>query len=177
MASAKTSSRDPSIRTSIHVFKPTLKQGFRPILQKTTREQGIQAHLRRRRRPDGARTCPVPPERSDADSRFRDDDILTLARWACIIEDHYRREQRQAHAHGYGMGQGRDKRENCSSSRRGRKRSNRAATAMSLESYRLKRNGAGSRQRAQCRREDRAGPVHVIKSAHTSANSRRAKFW
>ena len=35
-----------------YVFKPTLKQGFRPILQKRARHQGIQAGLRRRRRQD-----------------------------------------------------------------------------------------------------------------------------
>ena len=34
------------------VFKPTLREGFRPILQKDW-EQGVQAHLRRRRRQDG----------------------------------------------------------------------------------------------------------------------------
>ena len=49
-----------------YVFKPTLKQGFRPILQKTGRHQGIQADLRRRRRQDDARTSRCRPRTATA---------------------------------------------------------------------------------------------------------------
>jgi pyruvate,water dikinase len=70
-----------------YVFKPTLKKGFRPILQKTigSKEFKLIYDI------GGAKmvkNVPVPP--GDR-SRFAisDDDILTLARWACAIEDHY----------------------------------------------------------------------------------------
>jgi pyruvate,water dikinase len=70
-----------------YVFKPTLKNGFRPILQKTigSKEFKLIYDL------GGAKmvkNVPVPPGDRN---RFAisDDDILTLARWACAIEDHY----------------------------------------------------------------------------------------
>lgn len=70
-----------------YVFKPTLRQGFRPILQRKAGakefklvydEGGSRA----------TRSVPVPP----TDRRrfvLGDDEILTLARWACAVEDHY----------------------------------------------------------------------------------------
>jgi pyruvate,water dikinase len=70
-----------------YVFKPTLRQGFRPILQR--RLGGKESKLVYDE--EGSkltRTVPVPP----ADrQRFAiaDDDVLQLARWACIIEEHY----------------------------------------------------------------------------------------
>lgn len=69
------------------VFKTTLKQGFRPIVQKIlgTKEFKLIYDLGGGKR---VKNVPVPPcERG----RFAisDDDILTLSRWACIIEDHY----------------------------------------------------------------------------------------
>jgi len=69
------------------VFKPTLKQGFRPILQKRlgTKEFKLVYDVGGSRM---TRNIPVPQEER---GRFAvsDDDILTLARWACVIEDHY----------------------------------------------------------------------------------------
>jgi pyruvate,water dikinase len=70
-----------------YVFKPTLREGFRPILQKKIgtkefklvyEEGGI--------RP--VRSEPVPARERD---RFvlTDDEILTLARWAVVVEGHY----------------------------------------------------------------------------------------
>jgi pyruvate,water dikinase len=70
-----------------YVFKPTLRQGFRPVLQKRLGSKEFQLiydvgggrHIR---------SVPVP-----AASRRRyvltDDEILTLARWACVVEEHY----------------------------------------------------------------------------------------
>ena len=58
-----------------YVFKPTLKTGRRPILQKTARHQGVQAGLRRRRRQDGQER----PRRTRGPrraSRITDDEIL-----------------------------------------------------------------------------------------------------
>ncbi len=70
-----------------YVFKPTLKQGFRPILQKMlgTKEFKLVYDVGGGKM---VKNLPVSPEDR---SRFAvtDDEILTLARWACTIEDHY----------------------------------------------------------------------------------------
>jgi pyruvate, water dikinase len=70
-----------------YVFKPTLRQGFRPILQKRigTKEFKL-VYEEGGTRP--VRSVPVPPAER---RRFvlGDDDILTLARWACAVEEHY----------------------------------------------------------------------------------------
>jgi pyruvate,water dikinase len=69
------------------VFKPTLRQGFRPILQKRlgskefqlVYDEGGSRHIR---------SVPVP---TAGRQRYvlADDEILTLARWACLVEEHY----------------------------------------------------------------------------------------
>lgn len=70
-----------------YVFKPTLKAGFRPILEKMlgTKEFKLIYDVGGGKM---VKNVPVPP-----DDRVRfaisDDEILTLARWACVIEDHY----------------------------------------------------------------------------------------
>jgi pyruvate,water dikinase len=70
-----------------YVFKPTLVQGFRPILRKRvgTKEFKLVYDVGGTK---GVKNVPVP-----AADRMRlaldDDDILTLARWACLIESHY----------------------------------------------------------------------------------------
>ena len=68
------------------VFKPTLRDGFRPILQKIIGNKEVKMIY-----DTGAaavKNVSVPPP-----DRMRfaldDDDILTLARWACLIEEHY----------------------------------------------------------------------------------------
>ena len=69
------------------VFKPTLAEGYRPILQKRlgNKEFKLIYDLGGGRM---TRNVPVPPEDR---TRFAitDDEILKLSRWACIIEDHY----------------------------------------------------------------------------------------
>jgi pyruvate,water dikinase len=69
------------------VFKPTLRQNFRPILEKRlgNKEFKLIYDVGGGRM---TRNVPVPPEER-ARFALSDDDILTLARWACIIEDHY----------------------------------------------------------------------------------------
>lgn len=73
------------------VFKPTLKQGFRPILQKLlgTKEFKLVYDVGGGKM---VKNIPVPP---DDRARFAitDDEILQLARWACLIEDHYSRKR------------------------------------------------------------------------------------
>ena len=70
-----------------YVFKPTLKLGFRPILQKIAGSKEFKL-IYDVGGGKGVKNVPVPP---DDRARFAisDDDILTLARWACQIEDHY----------------------------------------------------------------------------------------
>ena len=76
-----------------YVFKPTLKQGFRPIVQKIlgSKEFKLVYDLGGNKM---VKNVPVPP---DDRSRFAitDDEILSLARWACLIEDHY--SQKRGH--------------------------------------------------------------------------------
>lgn len=70
-----------------YVFKPTLPHGFRPILQKRlgTKEFKLIYDTGGGKM---VKNVPVPPADRE---RFAlcDDDILTLARWACLIETHY----------------------------------------------------------------------------------------
>lgn len=71
-----------------YVFKPTLKEGYRPILSKRlgSKEFKLMYDIGGSKM---VKNVPVPP---DDRARFAitDDEILTLARWACVIEDHYR---------------------------------------------------------------------------------------
>lgn len=69
------------------VFKPTLHQGFRPILQKRlgSKEFKLVYDVGGGKM---TRNVPVPPAERERYA-LADDDILTLARWACLIEDHY----------------------------------------------------------------------------------------
>ena len=70
-----------------YVFKPTLKQGFRPVLRKRTGSKEFKLVY------DAGgsrmvRNVPVPPA-DRARFALEDEDILQLARWACVIEAHY----------------------------------------------------------------------------------------
>lgn len=69
------------------VFKPALKQGFRPILSRTagTKETKLVYDIGGSK---STKNVPVPP--SDRKKLALDDEeVLELARWACVIEDHY----------------------------------------------------------------------------------------
>jgi len=69
------------------VFKPTLKGGFRPILKRAVgakQEKLIYATRGGR----STRNVPVPLEDRERSS-LTDDEVLNLARWGCLIEDHY----------------------------------------------------------------------------------------
>ena len=70
-----------------YVFKPTLSEGFRPILKKTLGSKAMKLVYD----VGGSKmtkNVPVPPEQAN---RFAldEDDILQLAGWACAIENHY----------------------------------------------------------------------------------------
>lgn len=70
-----------------YVFKPTLKTGHRPILQKIvgTKEFKLIYDV------DGGKMVKNVPVSLGDRRRFAlsDEEILQLARWACVIEDHY----------------------------------------------------------------------------------------
>jgi len=70
-----------------YVFKPTLLEGFRPIIERRlgNKEFKLIYDVGGSRM---TRNVPVAPE-DRARFALSDDDVLTLARWACIIEDHY----------------------------------------------------------------------------------------
>ncbi len=76
-----------------YVFKPTLAQGYRPVLRKTlgTKEFKLIYDVGGGRM---VKNVPVPiKERSQF--AISDDEILTLARWACLIEEHYTQKRGQ----------------------------------------------------------------------------------
>ncbi|MGF3584156.1 MAG: phosphoenolpyruvate synthase [Thermoplasmatota archaeon] len=67
-----------------YVFKPTLKKGFKPIVEKKLGSKDKKLVYGKK----GTVQKPV----SKADQQkfvINDDEILTLAKWACIIEEHY----------------------------------------------------------------------------------------
>jgi len=70
-----------------YIFKPTLHQGFRPIISKEVGSKEMRM-IYDEHGNKGTKNVPVPPEEQ---KRFclNDDEILTLAKWATIIEEHY----------------------------------------------------------------------------------------
>lgn len=70
-----------------YVFKPTLKAGFRPILTKRvgTKEFKMVYDIGGSK---FTKNVPVLP-RERQKLVLQDEEILQLARWACLIEDHY----------------------------------------------------------------------------------------
>ncbi|MBN2566498.1 phosphoenolpyruvate synthase [Candidatus Woesearchaeota archaeon] len=70
-----------------YVHKPTLKMGFRSIVNKKIGSKSMKMIYA----DEGVATTKNVPVDLEDRKRFAisDDEILTLARWACIIEDHY----------------------------------------------------------------------------------------
>ena len=69
------------------VFKPTLHQGYQPIIQKILGSKEFKLIYD----VGGSKMVKHVPVSVDERNRFSasDEDILTLARWGCLIEDHY----------------------------------------------------------------------------------------
>ena len=69
------------------MFKPTLKQGYRPILEKRLGSKEIKMIYEI----GGTKLTKnvQVPESEQRKYAINDEEILQLARWACIIEDHY----------------------------------------------------------------------------------------
>jgi pyruvate, water dikinase len=70
-----------------YVFKPTLREGFRPILQKKIGTKEFKLVYEE----GGVRQIRSEPVAAADRERFvlTDDEILTLARWAITVEEHY----------------------------------------------------------------------------------------
>ncbi len=72
-----------------YVFKPTLKEGKRPVISK---KLGLK---QKKMIYTDSPKCPVKNKATTKKEKnayvLSDDEILTLARWACIIEDHYKK--------------------------------------------------------------------------------------
>jgi pyruvate, water dikinase len=69
-----------------YVFKPTLKKGFKPIVEKKLGTKDKRLVYMRHGSGAEQKEVKVEEQRQFA---LNDDEILILARWACIIEEHY----------------------------------------------------------------------------------------
>jgi pyruvate,water dikinase len=69
-----------------YVFKPTLKQGFKPIVEKKLGTKDRKLVCMRHGSGAEQKEVKVEEQRQFA---LNDDEILVLARWACMIEEHY----------------------------------------------------------------------------------------
>ncbi|MBD3310856.1 phosphoenolpyruvate synthase [Candidatus Woesearchaeota archaeon] len=70
-----------------NVFKPTLKKGFRPIISRKLGDKSIKMIYTM----EGNKTTKNVDVPVSERNRFvlSDDEVITLARWACTVEDHY----------------------------------------------------------------------------------------
>lgn len=69
------------------VFKPTLTTGYRPILQKTIGSKEFKVVYDTG---GGRMVKNVPVSQADRGRlALTDDEVLVLARWGCVVEDHY----------------------------------------------------------------------------------------
>ncbi len=74
-----------------YIFKPTLKEGYKPILTKHLGEKEVMMIYS-----EGGAKFPTKNVPVDKNLRKKfcitDEEVLKLAKWACVIEDHYSRE-------------------------------------------------------------------------------------
>lgn len=74
-----------------YVFKPTLKEGFKPILRKHIGEKKIKMVYSKGGSKSPVKNIPVPKAEREQFC-VTDEEVLKLAEWAMIIEDHYSKE-------------------------------------------------------------------------------------
>ncbi|MEM4240443.1 MAG: phosphoenolpyruvate synthase, partial [Candidatus Woesearchaeota archaeon] len=76
-----------------YVFKPTLKEGFKPIIQRVLGEKSLKMIYAT----EGTRPTKNIPATPDERRKFSltDDEVLQLAKWGVIIEDHYSQKKRK----------------------------------------------------------------------------------
>jgi len=71
------------------VFKPTLKRGYKPIIVKNLGRKTRKYIFSKK---GGLKEIKVS-KKDQSKFSLRDEEILTLAKWACVIEEHYKRAQ------------------------------------------------------------------------------------
>lgn len=159
-----------------YVHKPTLKQGYRAVLSRSLGDKQKRM-VYARGCGAGARTQNVATTEAEC-QRFciSDTDVLTLADYAIIIEDHFSAIARPFHADGYRVCEGRTgrgtlypasaSRHRCIAKRSGR-----------LRDIRDQANRAPTRERPCRRREDRiwsnSNDISVWQRASILASSSR----
>ena len=74
-----------------YVHKPTLKKGFKPIITKRLGEKQIKMIYSEGGSKSPVKNIPVPKTEREKFC-ISDSEILKLAEWACIIEDHYSKD-------------------------------------------------------------------------------------
>ena len=146
-----------------YVFKPTLKQGFRPIVQKIlgSKEFKLVYDIGGSKM---VKNVPVPP---DDRSRFAitDDEILSLARWACLIEDHY--SQKRGRYTPMDMEWAKDGRTGELFILQARPETVQSQKSLdTVEVYHLKEKGLALVHGRSVGEKIAQGPVRVVKSAH-----------
>lgn len=145
------------------VFKPTLKQGFRPILEKRlgTKEWKLIYDVGGTKL---VKNVPVPPTER-AQFALTDDEILTLARWACLIEDHYSAKRGQPTPMDIEWAKDGQTGELCIVQARP-ETVQAHKTADTLEVYRVQGHGPVLVRGRSVGEKISHGPVHVIKDVH-----------
>lgn len=146
-----------------YVFKPTLQGGFRPIVQKAlgSKEFKLVYDV------GGGRMTKNVPVAPDERNRFAitDDEILTLARWACRIEAHY--SERYGHFTPMDMEWAKDGRDGKLYVLQARPETVQSQKQTeTLEVYRLPHKGAVLVQGRSVGEKIATGPVRVVKDAH-----------
>lgn len=68
------------------VFKPTLKQGYQPIVGRTIGTKEVRLVYGGGNRTTQSEATPIKERQKFS---LSDDEVLKLAHWACLIEDHY----------------------------------------------------------------------------------------
>ncbi len=147
-----------------YVHKPTLKQGFRPILRKVVGSKQIKMIYGEGGTKAVVKNIPVNPAEQQ---RFciNDDEVLQLAKWAAIIEDHYSAEA--GHFKPMDMEWAKDGRTGelfIVQARPETVQSRRDVTV--LEEYRLEQRSTVITAGAPVGAKMVSGRAHVIKSAH-----------
>jgi len=145
-----------------YVFKPTLKAGFRPVLQKIvgTKEFKMVYDTGGGRM---VKNIPVSPG-DRVKFAINDDEILQLARWACVIEDHY--SAKRGHPTPMDIEWAKDGRTGelfIVQARPETVQSRKAAEV--IETFKLKQRGKAVVTGRSVGEKIAAGPVRVIKSA------------
>jgi len=145
-----------------YVFKPTLKAGSRPVLQKIvgTKEFKMVYDTGGGRM---VKNIPVAPG-DRVKFAINDDEILQLARWACVIEDHY--SAKRGHPTPMDIEWAKDGRTGelfIVQARPETVQSRKAAEV--IETFKLKQRGKVLVTGRSVGEKIAAGPVRVIKSA------------